>query len=102
MRRPYNTVDCEEPPNLVSRDVWCEGGPVAVSYTHLDVYKRQVHLSVDREAAWAVGSRKADVPVILRVDAQAAAETDVTFYAGNAKVWLADAVPPEFIARNPE
>ncbi|WP_116115985.1 RNA 2'-phosphotransferase [Austwickia chelonae] len=67
----------------------------------LPMGRQFVHLSVDRETAWAVGSRKADVPVILRVDAQAAAETGVAFYAGNAKVWLADAVPREFITEHP-
>jgi putative RNA 2'-phosphotransferase len=60
-----------------------------------------VHLSIDRDTARAVGSRKADLPVTLRVDAQAAAEAGVTFYAGNAKVWLADAVPQEFITEDP-
>jgi len=29
-------------------------------------------------------------------------ETGVAFYAGNAKVWLADAVPREFITEHPE
>jgi putative RNA 2'-phosphotransferase len=38
------------------------------------------------------------LPVILRVDAAAAARGGVAFYAGNDKVWLADRVAPEFIA----
>ena len=59
-----------------------------------------VHLSVDRDTARAVGSRRGDVPVILRVGARAAAEAGVTFYVGNEKVWLADAVPPEFITED--
>lgn len=57
-----------------------------------------VHLSVDRDTARAVGSRKSDLPVILRVDARAAAEAGVAFYAGNKMVWLADFVPPKFVA----
>lgn len=59
-----------------------------------------VHLSVDRDTARSVGSRKSDVPVILRVDAHAAVEAGVTFYAGNEKVWLTDAVPSEFIVED--
>ena len=61
-----------------------------------------VHLSVDRDMARAVGARKAPDPVILVVDAQAAAEAGVVFYAGNEKVWLADVVPPEFIGEDIE
>ncbi|OYO02453.1 RNA 2'-phosphotransferase [Enemella evansiae] len=56
-----------------------------------------VHLSIDQESARQVGLRKSPVPVILRVDTQAAGEAGVAFYAGNEKVWLADSVPPEFI-----
>lgn len=57
-----------------------------------------VHLSADRGTAYAVGSRKAPHPIILAIDAQAAAAQGVSFYAGNDKVWLADHVPGAFIA----
>lgn len=40
MRRPYTTEGCEEPPNLVIRNVWCEGGPVA----HLSHITRHTRL----------------------------------------------------------
>ena len=48
--------------------------------------------------ARAVGARKAARPVILTVAAGEAASKGVVFYAGNDRIWLADAVPPEFIA----
>lgn len=35
---------------------------------------------------------------MLRIDAAAAARAGVAFYAGNDKIWLADQVPPRFIA----
>jgi len=60
--------------------------------------RQYVHLSVDHETAIAVGRRTAPVPVILRVDAAAAARAGIAFYAGNDKVWLADRVPARFIA----
>ena len=60
--------------------------------------RQYVHLSVDRDMAWTVGARKAPDPVILVVDVRAALAAGVAFYAGNEKVWLADAVPPGFIA----
>lgn len=59
--------------------------------------RQYVHLSVDEETAVEVGKRKAGQPVILRVQAMLAHQNGVSFYIGNDKVWLADAVPPEFI-----
>ena len=61
--------------------------------------RQYVHLSVDTATALEVGRRKAGAPVMLRVRAAEAARTGVAFYAGNDKVWLADAVPPGFIER---
>ena len=57
-----------------------------------------VHLSADREMAIAVGGRKSPQPVILTIDAEAAAKAGIAFYEGNERVWLADFVPAEFIA----
>lgn len=91
-----------EPPRWMFHGTSPSAAEVIVVDGLLPMGRQFVHLSVDRETAWAVGSRKADVPVILRIDAQAAAAAGVTFYEGNEKVWLADAVPPEFIARNAE
>lgn len=68
----------------------------------LPMRRQYVHLSVDIETAQAVGSRKAPKPVILSVDTAAAIDAGVTFYAGNAKVWLADSVPPAFITGWPD
>lgn len=59
--------------------------------------RQYVHLSVDQETALAVGRRKHQNPVVLRVDAERAHEAGVMFYLGNDRVWLADLVPPEFI-----
>jgi putative RNA 2'-phosphotransferase len=64
----------------------------------LPMRRQHVHLSVDRDTAHAVGRRKSRTPVILRIDAAAAARAGVVFYAGNEKVWLADRIPPEFIS----
>lgn len=56
-----------------------------------------VHLSVDRETALAVGRRKSAMPVVLEVDAAAAASAGVPFYEGNDLVWLAESVPTKFV-----
>jgi putative RNA 2'-phosphotransferase len=59
--------------------------------------RQYVHLSVDTDMALSVGSRKGEDVVILRGRAAEAAAGGVPFYAGNPQVWLADAVPPEWI-----
>jgi len=59
--------------------------------------RQYVHLSADAETAVKVGVRKAQVPVILRIDARAAHASGIPFYHGNEMVWLADGVPPIFI-----
>ena len=56
--------------------------------------RQYVHLSADTETALSVGARHDAQPVLLRADARAAC---LAFYEGDDKVWLADAVPPEFI-----
>jgi putative RNA 2'-phosphotransferase len=63
----------------------------------LPMGRQFVHLSVDRETATSVGRRKSARPIILVVDAAAAASAGVAFYEGNDLVWLADRVPARFI-----
>jgi putative RNA 2'-phosphotransferase len=60
--------------------------------------RQYVHLSADAAMAAEVGRRKAAWPAILEVHAGAAHAAGIAFYRGNERVWLADAVPPEFIA----
>jgi putative RNA 2'-phosphotransferase len=59
--------------------------------------RQYVHLSTDVETASAVGRRKDPAPLILLVDAARAHAAGVAFYEGNEMVWLADAVPAEFL-----
>jgi putative RNA 2'-phosphotransferase len=61
--------------------------------------RQYVHLSTDEETAEQVGRRKSARPVILTIDAAAALKSQVIFYLGNEKVWLADFVPASFISR---
>jgi putative RNA 2'-phosphotransferase len=61
--------------------------------------RQYVHLSVDVDTARAVGSRKARVPVVLRVAATEAAAEGVPFFFGNDRVWLADMLSARFITR---
>jgi putative RNA 2'-phosphotransferase len=60
--------------------------------------RQYVHLSVDVPTAVQVGARKSDSPVILRVRAGEASRQGVQFRRGNDMTWLADAVPPDYLA----
>ncbi len=59
--------------------------------------RQYVHLSADEPTALEVARRKAGRPVILTIRAEEAHAAGVRFYQGNDKVWLADALPAEFI-----
>ena len=64
--------------------------------------RQYVHLSADVGTAGQVGRRKSDEPVILRVRAGDASRHGVHFWRGNDMTWLADAVPPEYLAESGE
>jgi RNA:NAD 2'-phosphotransferase (TPT1/KptA family) len=57
-----------------------------------------VHLSADWDTAVQVGRRKGEELVVLSVCALDAHNAGVSFFVGNASVWLAAAVPVRFIS----
>jgi putative RNA 2'-phosphotransferase len=59
--------------------------------------RQYVHLSVDVGTAEQVGRRKSPTPVVLRVAAAQATTEGVSFYRGNDHVWLAEAVPGQYL-----
>lgn len=59
--------------------------------------RQYVHLSVDRDTAVAVGSRKGDRVAVLVVAAAEAYAAGVPFWRGNEAVWLAEHIPSPFI-----
>lgn len=58
--------------------------------------RNHVHLSVDVETATKVGARRGK-PVVLKIEAGKMHSLGHKFYLSANQVWLADAVPPEFI-----
>ncbi|MER5960740.1 RNA 2'-phosphotransferase [Streptomyces sp. NPDC002057] len=58
--------------------------------------RHHVHLSPDRETATRVGARRGR-PVVISVDAGAMHRAGHVFHVSANGVWLADAVPPEFL-----
>jgi putative RNA 2'-phosphotransferase len=90
-----------EPPDELFHGTSPEAAVQILQNGLMPMARQYVHLSVDRAMADAVGGRKAKSPVILAVRAHDAWAAGVPFYAGNDKVWLADQVPPAFLARRP-
>ncbi|WP_432149397.1 RNA 2'-phosphotransferase [Streptomyces sp. bgisy029] len=58
--------------------------------------RHHVHLSPDRETATRVGARRGR-PLVLTVDAGAMHRAGQVFRVSANGVWLADAVPPQFL-----
>lgn len=70
----------------------------AIAQSGLKPMSRQyVHLSLDLDMARTVARRRGEDVVILPIRARAASEAGVVFYEESNGVWLADAVPPEWI-----
>lgn len=60
--------------------------------------RQYVHLARRPELALQIGRRHDAAPVLLEVDATAAAGDGVRFYRSGDEIVLAERVPPEFIA----
>lgn len=59
--------------------------------------RQYVHSGVEVDTAKQVGLRKSKNPVILIIESATAHKAGIQFYEGNDKIWLSDAIPPEFI-----
>jgi putative RNA 2'-phosphotransferase len=69
-----------------------------ISVEGLKPMRRQyVHLSVDQDTAYQIGSRKRGKTVVVTVMAGEAYGEGIAFYKGNEIVWLADHIPPQYI-----
>ena len=60
--------------------------------------RQHVHLSAAIETAKVVGGRHGK-PVVLLINARSMHEAGLKFYLSENKVWLADAVPAEYISQ---
>lgn len=59
--------------------------------------RRKVHLSARKEDAIEVGKQHTPEPVLLKIEAEEASESGVTFQRASDKVYVSDFVPPKFI-----
>lgn len=70
----------------------------AIAETGLLPMSRQyVHMSVTPDIAVMVAKRRKGNVVILEIDTVKARKAGVEFYVGNDKVWLAKAIPAEYL-----
>jgi len=92
------TRTASAPPALLFHGTSPEAAALVLREGLRPMRRQYVHLSTDTEMAQAVGSRKASTPTLLVVRALDAHEAGTAFYAGNARVWLADHVPAAFVA----
>ncbi len=63
----------------------------------LPMRRQYVHLSTNQEIALEVRKRKCRKPVLLKIDALKAHLENIIFYNGNEHIWLADAIPFNYI-----
>jgi len=59
--------------------------------------RNHVHLSIDKETAFKVGSRHGRDTIILTIMAEEMSQDGHKFYLSSNEVWLTDDVPPEYI-----
>ncbi len=85
-----------EPPEFLFHGT-TEQSLTAILETGLNKMKRhQVHLSIDTQTALKVGNRHGKA-ILLKVHALEMHEMGYSFYCSENGVWLADAVPPNFL-----
>lgn len=91
------THEAVQPPALLFHGTSPEAAASILREGLKPMSRQYVHLSPTRDVALEVGRRKARKPTLLTVAAAEAAAAGIHFYRGNELIWLADAVPPDFI-----
>jgi putative RNA 2'-phosphotransferase len=89
------------PPDVLYHGTAPETVPAIQASGLLPMRRQFVHLSVDTAMAREVGRRKSPQPTILRILAREAYQACIPFYVGNEHVWLADAIPAQYIDSDP-
>src|SRR4029079_2657752 len=96
------SYEAVEPPELLYHGTSPRSLP-AIRAQGLQSMRRQyVHLSTSKTQALAVGRRHALDAVVLKVRARTAWEAGVRFFQPEERLYLAEAIPAEFIEQEPE
>ncbi len=89
--------DTAEPPTYLFHGT-TPAALLRIAVEGLKPMRRQyVHLSPDQETATVVAARRTATPQIIRVLAGQAHAAGIAFYIGNDRIWLSDAVAPEYL-----
>lgn len=86
-----------EPPSTLYHGTAMRSLDSILSKGILKQQRQYVHLSSNIETAWQVGSRHGK-PVVLVLDTGAMKRDGYPFWLSENKVWLCQAVPPQYIA----
>jgi putative RNA 2'-phosphotransferase len=84
------------PPEVLYHGTVAEFVPSIMKQGLIPGSRQLVHMSAEFNTAVTVGSRRGK-PVILTVNTAAAVASGVEFFQSENQVWLAHAIPPEFI-----
>ncbi|QMV23997.1 RNA 2'-phosphotransferase [Streptomyces sp. SCUT-3] len=90
-----------EPPAVLHHGTASRALPLVLREGLRPMSRQDVHLSADAATARRVGARHGR-PVVLAVDAAAAARAGHAFRVSANGVWLTDRVPPEFLRVLPD
>lgn len=85
------------PPAVLFHGTGASSAPAILANGLRPMQRQYVHLSTDRDTAYAVGRRKSAVVAVLVIRASEAHQRGVRFRLGNQMVWLADDIPHAFI-----
>ena len=86
-----------QPPAVLFHGTGGNSLPAISDHGLLPMGRIRVHLTSDVQYAREVACTKGNRPVVLEVATEPACKVGIAFYSATAHVWLADAVPPQFI-----
>jgi putative RNA 2'-phosphotransferase len=86
------------PPEILYHGTTREALPVIQENGLRPMSRQYVHCAIRPDMAIEVGNRKRGQTIILEVRASLAYQQGIPFYQGNELVWLADHIPPQYLA----
>tara|TARA_R110002110_G_scaffold415797_1_gene656217 strand:+ start:39187 stop:39738 length:552 start_codon:yes stop_codon:yes gene_type:complete len=86
-----------QPPKILYHGTTIETAEIIKKDGIKPMSRQYVHLSIDTDTAKEVAKRKGAHITLLVVHAQKAYDNGIGFYLGNDKVWLSDAILPDYL-----
>jgi len=86
-----------EPPTVLYHGTTTKAVNSIMEVGLLPMDRQYVHLSLDIKTAKVIASRKGQKVAVIVVDAKSAFQDDTKFYEELKGIWLADAIPSEYL-----